>query len=335
MSVLILRKPAPVALTALAQAANQLAAGQCIRLPITITAGQVLDDGAPITKWGSSACWDPNAREVLYVGKRQDASHAYKFLTYHEDTNACDLARDPANTANVSGHGYDHNAINPATGEFFYREFNDLTVHRWFGGEWDDLPVIPAAVSHASSLTYVPGVGLLTVDPVRIRRYNGSAWDVLKTLGGADANHSVSEYNPNSNELVFGGGNNGDALSIMDCATLEVSAVDTPPFNVGSGGDGTDLQGVIVTDPSGNGWITCEKGTGNWAYLDSDGSWTTLTQSSGDGSSAQTGLPNLLASNTDAGLSRIAAPISTYGVTWWHEYVGGADVAKIWLYRHS
>jgi hypothetical protein len=329
----------PRSTTTLAQYAALIQPGQCIRVPITISDSQVRDGTSPVFKWASSACWDPISRRVMIVCKREDAGHAFKFWTYVESSNTCGFIAFPPESSNLSGHGYDHNAIDEQRGKFFTRLYNDTSgPYQLYQGSWSQLGAIGGAVSFASSLTFVPTIGnqgsLLTVDPVRIRALNmqTQTWSVLKSLGGADNNHSVSEYNRNSNYLIFGGGNNGAAMSKMDCSSLVVSAINTPPFNCGS----SETQGVLCEDPAGTGFIACEKGTSNWAHCNpTTGVWTTLTQSTGNGASAQTGLPNLTTGAGDAGYARIAAPIGTYGVTLWVEYVGGSEIAKIWLYRHS
>lgn len=321
----------------LANAANSLAAGQCIRLPITITDAQAQDEGNPVWKWGSSGCWDPTTRKGMVVCKRQDAGHGYKFWTYDEANNVTGFINLPPDPGNQSGHGYDHSAIDPEQGEFFARLYNDdsgpykLTTST---NVWTKLPAIGLAMTDASSLTFVPNLGLLAVDLQRIRQYQKStnAWSTLVTLGGPDSNHSVSEYNPISKVLLMGAGNNSDALKMMDCVTLAVTSIPTPPFNVGAG----ETQGLLIADPAGPGFIANEKGTANWAFWKpGDGSWTTLSQSSGSGATATNGRPNLTTGAGNVGYARISIPISNYGVMMFLEFVGGAEVARIWLYRHT
>lgn len=324
--------------TVLAQYAALLNAGQCIKLPITISAAQIMDGNSPIMKWASSCCWNPLTGEVLFVGKREDAGHGYKFFRYIESSNTCDLVAFPPDSGNQSGHGYDHNAIDEARGKFFTRLYNDDSgPWQRLSGSWTHLPALGGQATDASSLTFIPTIGaqgsLCTVDPLRIRALDMATqnWSVLKTFAGPEANHSVSEYNRTSNILIFGGGNNGAAMQKMDCSTLVVSNINTPPFNCGT----SDTQGVLCEDPASVNMIACQKGTSNWAVLNtSTGVWTNLTQSSGNGATAQNGLPNITVGSGDAGFARIATPISTYRVTLWIEYVGG-NAGAIWLYKHT
>lgn len=322
----------PPATTVLGTIAAQLSAGQSMLVPVTITRPTIAPDAdpRPITKWSNSGFYDPVNKRMLFNGKRESNLYPYWTFEYDEVTNVASVG--PAwDTALVSGHGYNHSTGNPATGEYFHRQYNDVSgPYKLVGDTWSQLPAIGGAVSFASSLTYVPGLGLLTVDPVRMRLFNGSTWSLFKTLGGVDQNHNIAIHNPISNIMLFGSGNSSDNCFTMDCSgsPYTVTAIATPPYNIGS----SNTQGNIVANPNGPGFIIHDKGTTSWHHwTPAGGVWNALSQSSGGGSTPQTGMPNLVtgAAGADIGCATILVNVPTHGIFLALEYIGTAG-GQLW-----
>ena len=323
---------APDPTTALGISAATLSPGQC-RLFGTISQAVIQCGGenAPMTKYGSSGVWDPIRGEVGFIGKRDSSGFPYHWLMYTASTNAwASLTRAvfPGGSSNQNGHGYDHNACDPATGTRYHRPYDDSTVWYW-DGSWASLTALPAPTpTIAGFLTWFPGIGLIYGDRRTIRRHPGASnpgasWVTIEDLGGSILSpyHGVGEYNPNTNTMVWGAGNTDNTLRMMNASQV-ISSVPTPPFNCGS----SELQGLLCA--FGNGWAIWEKATSNWAYWEpGDLSWTPLTQSTGSGTSPQNGMPNL--ATDSAGRHSICIPIEDHDIAMFVQARG--TNADVWI----
>lgn len=311
----------------LSDAANNLEPGESVRVNTNLPGSVLTTDGANFLMWASSGVWDPTRREVRFVGKRYSL-YPHRFLVYSENSNAwsSDRSLPGALTCNCNGHGYDHNAVDPATGTNYYRGYNSHTIYAW-NGSWSELQIPSGSVDIASSISWVNGLGLVYVDKYKFIYYNGSTWQSLGTPPTTNY-HNVSEYNPTSQTLIYGGGNGVSAMWKLD-ANRRIARIKDPPFNQGA----SETQTVLVSDPSSDQFITWQKRSTSWAAYDvSSDSWSTLQRSSGDGSTPSRGVPNL--SSSDTAGATIAIPINTYGVIMYVQYTGTGD-AGVWVYKHS
>jgi hypothetical protein len=334
MSVLILRKSAPVPLSALAEAANQLGPGQSIKfadLPESLM--EFGTENADFIRYGSSGVWDPIRKQARYIGRRNSTGFPYHGLVYYEATHT--FANDwPlwSSDAVSAGHGYDHNAINPANGHQYFREYDSQNVYEEDGaGNWTTLAALGTA-EVAGALAHIP-IGLVYSDRKRIRVLEGEAWRQIASFGDiAGAYHAVSQYNPIAQLLLFGAGNADKALRSMDLNET-IADIPTPAIELGSSED----HGVFTHDPNSDEYFGWQKASTSWqAWGPGDANWRNLTQADGDGSVPDDGTPNLSTAST--GRNCIAIPIPAHdgmehGVNMFIQSLGGAGHA--WLYRHS
>jgi hypothetical protein len=327
MSILILRRTAvEQPITALATAAASLGAGQSLKFA-TIAEAIIEPDGADFLKYGSSGVWDPVRKQARWIGRRESNDFRYRGLAYDEaDDEFSNFALWTTDTY-TNGHGYDHNAINPANGHHYFRVYGSGEVYEEDGaGNWSTLAALPGA-SIAGGLSYTP-LGLIYNDRNTLKVLEGGSWREIADFN-EDANvyHAVSQYNPISELLVFGAGNLDKAMRSMGLDET-IASIPTPTIELGSGED----QGVFTADPGGPGFIGWQKATDSWEYWEPDDiAWSALTQSSGDGSSPQNGTPNL--DTSAGGRPTIAIPISTHNVVMYIQSNGsGADV---WLYKKT
>lgn len=328
-------RAAPTA-TALATAANSLQAGQSIKfadLPSSLL--QFSGENADFIKYGSSAVWDPIRKQVRFVGRRQSIDFPYHGLVYTESTDTWANNWPLWSSATVtSGHGYDHNAVNPANGHHFFRLYNSDEVYEEDGaGNWTLLPALAPHWSVAGGLSYVPSLGLIYNDRKTIQLLENGAWNELEYSGDlANAYHAVSQYNPNCQLLIYGAGNLDKAFKSLNLSRA-IADIPTPSIELGS----ADGQGVLAHDPNGNDFIGWQKLTKSWQkWKPGDLAWSNLTQSVGTGASPQSGTPNL--DDSASGQPCIAASIPahdqmTKGVVMYIQSQGGAG--QSWLYRHS
>lgn len=324
-----IRKRARV--TALEVAAQSLDPGECVKFGTISQAVIQAGDAAPIIMYGSSLVYDPVRRQVRFIGKRDSPNYGYHFLIYDEasDSWSSNTPLYSGGSSNQNGHGYDHNCVDPINGHHFFRPYNSLSVWEWDGdGNWSVLPDLPSA-EIAGSLVFPPRVGLIYLDRRRMHRYSAGAWAQVNNFGSLpNAYHAVSEYNPNSQITVYGGGNADDTMSKITGTSTTPASIATPPWTIGAG----ESQASFVADPAGRGFFTWQKETSNWRYYDVDlNSWGSLSQSSGIGSTPQTGMPNL--STAANGRHTIAGMIERLAITMWIQNTG--STADVWIHRSA
>lgn len=314
-------------LTVLATAAASLSAGQSVKLSTSLPASTLIysSENADMIQWGGSAYYDPTRKEVGFIGKRDSSEYPYHWLVYNETANTWSNSRAVWSSANTSGHGYDHNTIDPATGTVYHRPYGSKTV-QVYNGSWSTLPAWTPNTAIIGGLSWFPGVGLIYNDGAYLLRYSGGSWTTLASYGGDDY-VQFSEYNSTANVLIFGGGSSG-VYRKMD-SSLNLSTIASPSFTLGVGSG----HGLCVSDPSSGTLIAYQRASPYaWAkYTIATDTWASLTESTGDGSSPQTGTPNM-PNDTNAS---IAAEIPAYGVVMFIKYNGPGSDGEVWLYKHS
>src|SRR5262249_10088466 len=105
-----------------------------------VEAHRAKGNSGAIFGYNEGAAWDPRSRQWLYVGG--DHNHPARFVTYSADTNCGKVMPQPEWLGKTTTHGYDHNAIDPARGHFYYRPFSSRMVYRYdiAKGRWSALP---------------------------------------------------------------------------------------------------------------------------------------------------------------------------------------------------
>ena len=315
-------------------AAASLEAGQCIKLDTGLTSTHMVFPGdvANFIMWGNSLYWDPIRRQAGFIGKRNSNEFSYHWLVYDEVTNQWSNTREvwPEGQINQSGHGYDHNTCDPATGLIYHRPYGDSVVRVWNGISWSSLPSwgTPAS-SIAGGLTWFPGVGLIYADGAVLKRWNGTSWNTTVLPVVSSQYHDVCEYNPIANVVCFGAGNESQWRKMT--AGLVVTQENYPPITIKSGG------GTLCSDCVTDNMIGYDLTTGQFAQFNiGTGQWTGLTRSTGSGATPQNGLPN---TTIDSNYQVIACPIPEYGVTMWVQWLGGTSGSgtpgAVWLYKHA
>lgn len=316
--------------TALSQACDDLSVGYSILFD-DIPAGTFSATGTSgfgFVQWGSSAVHDEIRREVRYVGRAASSQSPdqYDWFTYFEDTETWENNPRTIFTTSEPGHGYDHNAIDPGTGDHYFQAFNDDQVFKW-DGSWSQIATHNNG-RQATTITFVPGLGLVHWGDNTLRYFYDGTWTSLTTSASFQL-HQISEYNRHSHTMVYGSGGSGNdqtitAMYILDADTLASTQIDTPPANFGAGSG----QGVLVSDPRSDKFIGTRKSNGSWWEYDvSANSWSTLTESTGNGSTEQLGLPNLTLDS-----SKIATPV--YECTLWIQTDLSDESGEAWLYKH-
>lgn len=323
----------PASASTLSTAADGLQPGESVMLNTALPGTMLSPDDADFLQWSSSGVWDPIRGEARFIGKRHSVFPMH-FLVYDEATNTWSANRrmHPDLEDTQSGHGYDHNTGDPATGDHYFRTFGTHSIYRWNGSTWSVINIPSGYVEVAASISWIPQLGLVYVDNSNFAYYNGTWHDLNGGVpGGMTSYHTSSEYNYVANVLIFGGGNDSSAMWKYDVSANRVSQIATPPFNLGS----SSSQGVLIADPGSEAFIGWRKTSTQWTEYDVDANqWTSIPVSTGNGSVPARGTPNLDSSGGEA-QATIGIPINTYGVIMYVQYRGDSRNAGVWLYKHS
>lgn len=317
----------------LSDAAESLSAGESIKITTTDLATVNQQDGNTLTMWGNTGSWDSINQKIYFIGKR-NSSNPHRMMVYTESTNTwtTDNSIHASLTSNQSGHAYDGNAIDPATGDIYFRRYEDSghcddTVFKWTRSTdtWSILANTSNRIHCCEALEWWPGRGLVFSDVYSVEIYGGSSWSEIidddGTLSGIGY-HSFGEVQPTADIYVFGGGNDGSTKLYRLEADNTLTTLGAAPFGLGNH---ETSQGILVYDPGSSYYIAWDQADA-WRQFDgANDSWSVLTECSGDGSTACTGTPNLTEQTS------VAVPISTYGVI---AFFGGSS-NDVWLYKHS
>ena len=303
--------------TELGDAALELEPGEWVELQ-TEGYGQDLlfacDGIHSIFEWANKGVWDPDRREVRYVG--QGHYSCRKQIRYDEVSNAWAELPEPPDEG--IGHAYEHNAIDIASGTNFYRHYSSTTIAAFDpeAGSWANLPDVPTpSVQVASAITYFPEAGgLVFVDSVAgVWLHADDAWTQLAAEIDVGAYNVWAVHNPAHGLVLFGGGNGSTSVYLLDETGTVSPTVDSPEeFGI--------ARAAVIPD-AGTGHYLAFADSGTVYELDPD---------------------DLEAGWWDAGTHpvmdyardwRVYVPIATHGVimalTW------DFDDSTVVLYRHA
>jgi hypothetical protein len=243
--------------------------------------------------------WNPHSKVIEIVA----ADHNYgrlRHVRYNVATNQFVLVADDSGLE-WPAHGYDHNTVNPYTGDLYHRRYSGFTgtissTKKPLGAGatvWNGLPNVSASDQVAIGATWWSGSfvgagaqGAFMIfnsgnasgnaSDGQIIAYNPltNTWfynqEGKAPFYGSDSTyHSLIEYSPQKNVAVYGGGN--AAPSKLWRLSSDGSVLAMP--NVPSG-KGVGMQkGLLVNDPvsgnflllsAGQLWELNPSGSGTW-----------------------------------------------------------------------
>lgn len=311
--------------TALAVLAATLSAGDWAELTVSgLTTGMFDASSTNVLDYCTKGAFDPVARQVRFFG--QGHYDDQRWVCFDEAANAFSILADPAwddggsGAPSFIGHGYHHNAIDPATGDDYYRMLNGV-VKRYArsGPTWSDLAGPESGSAVAGAIEWLPSIGsaggLVAHVGEQLSRWDKAAasWTSVSSGLTPAANHSIAHYSAPNDCVVLGGGNDkvklwkvgpsGSPVALTDCPiAISVTTAVTACCPVSG-----DLL-VIGGDASAR---VLDVGADSWATL------------------SLTGAPSF---GTVSSSSRIiAVPLALHGVVM---FIFGA-AAKAWLYKHA
>lgn len=316
---------------ALKDLAASMSPGTFVELPGTGYDAGLLDAGLghQILQYSGKGVWDPNTCQALFLGGGHLSLE--KYIAYSASSEQWFQAPNPpwwcdpqsvSNPYQCASHGYHHDALDPATGTFYWRSFNSETVHRHqvdatIDGDWDTIPDLPsdAASCIATALEYFPERDELvyvdcTSQSLRIWKPGAGSWSQVPGPFAMGAYHNYGVYNPVHRVILFGVGNGAKKLWAYD-ENGSVKAVADPPREFHPAPDDASTLRVLIADPA-SGKFLATATNGDMYELDYvANSWNALSQT------APTGLET-------------AIPVSSYGVVLFLS----ANPAKAYVYKH-
>jgi hypothetical protein len=281
-----------------------------------------------ILNYADKGMWNPATREIEFLGKGHMAEH--KHITYSEASNRWSTRTRPGWACGVQdncygmGHGYEHSAINPATGDVYARIQSSGTLYKWTRStqSWAQLPAAPA-LEIAIAIEYFPEMGGLLMAGTRngagelhIYRESTRTWSQLASGLSMGAYHNHATYNPLHKIVVFGGGNGSNQLHRVD-ASGKVSPIAAAPVEV------RIKTAIFTVDPASGRYLLFGNNGGFYQYDVASNSWSSLSTSN---------VP-LFASSSERVAYRVAVPISTHGVVAF--LVADDSNTRVLLYRHA
>jgi len=315
--------------TALGDLAVSMAPGTWAKLNTNgFTNSLLMDAGGAhhILQYTEDALWNPINKEILFIGSGHpgDPNVLGKFIRYRENTNSWEEL--PYNSI-YKGHGYDHNAINPLTGDVYKHTpaTPDFYKYSQLTGFWNQLPSINGMVapsvagaleyfSERNSLIFVDtAYGALNMGRVYEYSFADSLWSQKADRLAMGTYHNFAEYSPVSKVMIFGGGNDGRQVYKMTSAGI-ITQMNDASFNIGIN------SSVITVDPVSGKFLVMIPGSLFYEYTGETDTWRQLPSPPVD-----------MSPSSGAGI--IATPVSTYGVTFFGRYNSGNP--EVWFYKHS
>jgi hypothetical protein len=297
--------------------------------------------GSSILSWANKGVWDPNSKRFLFLGA--PPSQPGKFAVYDAQNNSWQSGPLPpvctsAEDAQCIAQAFQHNALNPATGDFYYRGpfgiGQERTVYKYniANGTWSTLPENDTAeyVQCCGALEYFPEMnGLVYLNGTEFTPEVGGLYlfsiatqkwsSVASNLKLADC-CGFASYNPVHKTVLFGGGAFYDYEGDYDRNLYKLdSSGKVTKLNPTPNGLSV-ANSVLTVDPVSGKYLVFDENQNFYEYDVTTDTWT-----------LQNSNPPIF---TDGFLiDTVATPVSTYGVIMFVKY--WFDQSKVYLYKHA
>jgi hypothetical protein len=343
--------PPPPDNTVLGNLANSMAPGTWAQLTVS-NQDSILGVGSvsgTMIHFSNSMPWNPFSKVIEIIGMDHDWL-MQRHVRYDVRTNQFVLVAADDGLGTQTQHGYDHNTVNPYTGDLYHRFYSGFTgtissYKKVLGGSsFTALPGVSATEqvaigatwwsgpfvgggSQGSFMIFNSGNALGNDKDGQILAYNplSNTWFFNKDAmapfyGSGSTYHSVMEYSSLKNVAVYGGGN----VAPNKLWRLNQDGSFTAMMDVPNGKGVGIQQGLLVNDPVSGNFLLLSAGE-LWE-LDPSGSgtWNQLTSPP-----AEVGIPG--PANPQA---VIASSISDYGVVAFITQPGQTG-ATFFLYKHQ
>jgi hypothetical protein len=346
--------PPPLANTALGNLASSMAPGTWAQLnpanqDATLGVGNV---SGTMIHFCNSMPWNPHSKVIEIIGMDHNWG-MQRHVRYDERTNSFVLVAADDGLGTQVQHGYDHNTVNPFTGDLYHRFYSGFTgtissFKKVLGGSsFAALPSVQASDqvaigatwwsgpfagggSQGSFMIFNSGNALGNANDGQILAYNPltNTWFFNKqamapNYGSGSTYHSVMEYSAGKNVAVYGGGN--AAPNRLWRLNSDGSFIAMP--NVPAGKGVGIQQGLLVNEPVTGNFLLLSAGE-LWE-LNPSGSGTWTQQTGARTPPGAVGVPG-----PGAPEAVIAVSISDYNVVAFITQPGHTG-ATFFLYKHQ
>jgi hypothetical protein len=293
-----------------------------------------------VSEYANSAAWDPINEKFHFIGAHHGTTYIGRHVVYTRATNAWTVGTWPGGCQSGTAsspcfnHAYDHNTLDPSTGDVYWRHYNDgTTVRRGTsqGATWSTLPTVPANQGQCCMiLKYFPERGgLLWVEP----DWGAWFWTKATNTWTRVADTSVDESSqinlgfPTSVTNISGQYSPAKHVIVVSAAGVTWkydqngtwTRLASPPSSMGIN------AGSFVADPVSGDFVLMSNGSSAMRRLNPDGTgtWSTISAT----------MPPALAELNGAGDGLVSAPITNYGVIMYVKYTGATT--QTWLFKLS
>ena len=319
----------------LARTAARLKPGEWSELKTKNFSRSLLDTpGSFITAFSDDAVWNSRTQEFWFLGSGhgdRSTGQQGRLIKYSADNDSWTVVSVPEALHEI-GHGYDHNAMNPATGDFYHRKYFTREVHHYdpIRKSWSALPAWPDGyyVSVTGGLEYFPELGGLVYINGGGKEssigyallFKDNKWKELRSGLHFGEYHTFIEYNPVHRVVLFGGGEwyqRGESRELYQIdAEGKVSKLKDAPLDLGT------HETIFTLDPASGKHLVFGRDRTFWEYDVKADKWHRLDKK----------VPFFTDTSYDNPVQgTIAAPLGDYGVVMFVSY----HANRVYVYKHS
>ena len=284
--------PATTALGLAVQALDaQIAGGGSRWYEMTTPAGMAtyLNVGGvsgTILPYCNKAAWNPVGNTVEVIGADHNQAGGPWHVRYSESSNT--FASGPVAQPGFAGHGFDHYAVNPYTGDLYWKDYAGGPLSRLANGAstWTTVATtFPSGL--AGNITYgcdwvnagfygtgaQGGLAIFSSYSDNIYIYDPlSGWrPTITGPGTANSYHGTIQYSSIKNVAVFGGKNTTPSRIWRLTSAGVVTELTACPASWGI------TRGQMVADPVSGNFLMSQRNGFYEFNPDGVGTWTTLT----------------------------------------------------------
>ncbi len=247
------------------------------------------------------------------------SSEDAKWIEYDENNNSWKTMS--ATPFSLWPHSYDRAALDPATGDYYYRVNLTDDIWRFRNGSWSTIPKVAKSGSCCDGIEYFPDLGGLVVPDqpggqIHVYRPATNIWQTLPGPLPIGEFSFFTEYSAKHKLLFIGGGYLAPRVLLKMDATGKVTRVADPPVDL----EIRICGSVNTIDPVSGNLVVFSCNGNIYSYDPVSNAW------------AQHGTHSLVALGTN--LWTAAVPIPEHGVIFLASYQGGGT-GVVYLYKHS